>query len=81
MLLNSHVPMSELLAVYGQEPYGDASVLARWQEYEQQWMYWAREMGEIRQFLLRIHQEIAPDEVWPMPTKLKKGGIHYAKDY
>lgn len=63
MTLHCSISSTELLELYGYEPYDDSSVSVRWRELCKPWTPAASpELGHLRQVMLQIHQECDPDD-------------------
>uniref|UniRef100_A0A6M3JPN3 Uncharacterized protein n=1 Tax=viral metagenome TaxID=1070528 RepID=A0A6M3JPN3_9ZZZZ len=69
MILQSTLSNSELLSLYGYEPYKDSTIEQRWAELTESWSIGhSHELGVLRQIMLQIHQDLCPDESsWRRP--------------
>ena len=68
MTLLSKMSNTELLDLYGYEPYGDgqdgySTVAGRWKSLTSPWSpASALELGHLRQVMLEIHLDLCPDD-------------------
>ena len=61
--LYSDTPATELLELYGYEPYNGGTVQSRWHELITPYVKESSaELGHLRQVMLTIHQECYPDK-------------------
>ena len=61
--LQSTIDNSELLRLYGYEPYDGGHVASRWLELTADWSpRSSQELGHLRQIMLQIHLDLCPDD-------------------
>lgn len=54
---------TELLQLYGYEPYAGITIEQRWRFLTQHWtVHDAEELGHLRQIMLQIHKDCDPDD-------------------
>lgn len=54
---------TELLDLYGYEPYGHATIRHRWETLTNSWrLSSSEELGHLRQIMLRIHEDVCSEE-------------------
>lgn len=63
-VLHSKISNTKLLELYGYEPWGkDITIQQRWEELAGNWAPTdSDEIGDMRQTMLQIHQELFPDD-------------------
>ncbi len=63
VVLVSKIGNSELLELYGYEPYGGSDVATRWGELSTHWTPAnSQELGDMRQMMLMVHRELFPED-------------------